>query len=389
MGFAELLALLMTLAGFGVDQNPNAPTGKQVLHYAPARADYMLHVDLVGVVPNNYDLLTKLPDHPTVKKEAKARDAIAQLVGQAEAGRSMIKGMIGLDPITDITSVTAWINVPDAGDPNVLVVVRGNIPADLIDNIAGASGMPTTEVKGVATLSPEPEMLCAVGPRGEVLFGTKAWVEPRLSKSWKRERAGAIAKGAEALLDKKPTVLLASGPSKRWVRKVSRELANEPEAALLVDLATGHSFLAVSILHNGVEWTTTARTKSGYARAVRASDGAVELMRSFHHASRGVARVLLAAIPSYKGTNEVVDAIVAHADEIMKLVENTTGDGTFKVERDASAGKRTVHITATGDDLSDVLPAAGVVPVLGAAGFFLVASEKKAMDMDMPAAAAP
>jgi hypothetical protein len=30
-----------------------------------------------------------------------------------------------------------------------------------------------------------------------------------------------------------------------------------------------------------------------------------------------------------------------------------------------------------------------VVPVLGAAGFFLVASEKKAMDMDMPAAAAP
>ncbi len=372
MGFVELLALLMTLAGFGVDENTNAPSANEVLSHAPHRADYMVHVDLVGIVPNNYKILTELPNHSSLKNERAARAAVKELVAQAEMVRGMVQGAVGLDPVTDITSVTIWLNVPDAGDPNMLMVVRGNIPNDLIEKIGNASGMPVKKVHKRPTMSPDPKVLIGVGPGGELLVGSPSWVKPRLKKGWKRKGTSALVKGAAPLLDNKPAVLLASAPTKRWIRRAKRELANEPEAALALDLAIGHKFLGISFKHDGLEWTAVSRTKSGHARAVRASEGALDMMRAFHHGTRGMARLLLAGVPSYAGLDEAAKAIADNADQLIDLVVATTGDGNFKVNFKNDAKKRTVHVSASGKELSDVLPAAGMLPFLGAAGAFLV-----------------
>jgi len=371
MGFVELLALLATLSGFGVDENPNAPSAADVLATAPARADYMMHVDFVSIVPNNYDRIAKLPEHPSLAKDEEARSAMKMIVGQIEAGRSFAKASIGLDPITDITSATLWFAIPDAGKEQVLVVVRGKIPNDLVDMIAGTAGMKIEKVQGISAAVPEPGMMIAVSPRGELLAGSAAWVAPRLAKGWKRKRNSAITRGAAPLLDAKPAIVLVSAPNKRALRKMASELTSDDERMAL-DLLSGHEILGVSVLHNGLEWTVQAREKSGYKRAVRASEGAIDLMRATHHGTRGLAQLALAVLPSFGGSDEIIDGLVRHQDEIMELVLATTGDGNFQVDVSKDERSRTVHVKALGKELSDVLPAAGLLPVVGGAAAWLM-----------------
>jgi hypothetical protein len=380
MGPAEILALLMTLAGFGVDENPNAPSADDVLSMAPARAEYMLHLDLVGVVPNNYRRLIALPDHPSVAKQPDAKLALKQLVDQAEMVRGMVRGATGLDPVTDITSITAWVQVPDAGDPNILMVVRGNIPNDLVARIASADGVPTSEVAGRTVMSPDADTMVGMSASGVLLAGSKTLVQPRLAAKFKRERNSAIETHAKPLLQG-ATFVAASVPSKRWVRRLESELGSDEDTALLTDLATGHEFLGIAVRHDGVDWTAVARTKTGHRRARRASEGVIDAMRAMHHGSRGLARLFLAAAPSYAGFEPVAEAIAKHQDDIMKLVEATTGDGNFEATVDEDAARRTVRVRARGKSLSDVMPAAGLLPIAGgAAAFFLISrGEAEAM----------
>ncbi len=372
----EVLGLLLSLAGFGVDANPQAPSADEVLATAPPRADYVAHADLVTFVPNNVKVLLDLPKHPALADNKELRTQLETMLAQAQGARAMASGMLGMDPIDDLTSVTMWLSVPDTGDPLVLVVARGVFPADIITRIGNPMGAPVVKVSGVdAISSPDGDAMIALSPRGELLLGTPAWVKPRLAKSYKRRKTSALIKGAGPMLDRKPAMLFASAPSKRAVRAIERELPGEDEQ-IAVDLATGHAFLGVGVHHDGVAWTAVARTKSGYSRALRSSEGALDLMRAFHHGTRGVTRVVLAALPSFAGSNEVVDAILAHADDIEALVMGATGDGSFEVEWVKNPKTRTVGVVATGKDLSDVFPAAALLPVLGGAGAWLALSAR-------------
>ena len=76
MGFVELITLLLSLTGFGVQANPKAPTADQSLQYAMPDPDVVVHLDAVTFVPNNYKLLAALPNKP----EIKASPELSQMV---------------------------------------------------------------------------------------------------------------------------------------------------------------------------------------------------------------------------------------------------------------------------------------------------------------------
>ena len=101
-----------------------------VLEHAFDDADFVVHLDVAATLGANYAVLAKLPEDAIIKQVPELREQIAQAVMQVEAGRSMAKGMVGFDFVTDVSSVTAFVKVtPRAPKPDVLVVVRGTFPA--------------------------------------------------------------------------------------------------------------------------------------------------------------------------------------------------------------------------------------------------------------------
>ncbi len=388
-GFIELLSVLLSLSGFGVPANPNAPSAAEVMKYAPASADYALYVDLEAVVPHNYQVLTSLPGQAALKANRQARHAIEDVVKQAEAGRTMIKQLTGIDPITDIKSVAMWVTLADAGDPAALVVVRGNFPSNMLDAIAATAGGAVKKMAGGTTLAaPDGREMAGLTRDGTLLFGTTSEVEARLGRKWRtpRARAGSTRARFAAMLDDKPFAAIASSPGKSALRLIAREI-DDPDAAFVRDLMSSHVFAALALHHDGVAWTWTDRTTAGYERAVMASEGLIEMFRAAHFGTRGMVRLVLAGMASYRSQVPEIDVILRHQDQILKLVTELTGDGRFQARITPDSPKRTVTVRAQGKSLSEVVPVVGVLPVLGAATFLLVAREEKT-DMQRAKAAA-
>lgn len=385
MGLLELLALLSALSGFGVDENPAAPSAADVLASAPAHADYMVHIDLGAVLPNNYARLARLPENDALAKEPRAREELRAVLEQIEGGRGMLRGLLGMDPITDLHSATLWISVPDAGEPELLLVVRGKLARELLEQAASAAGVATRKVGGSVAIEPEPGILVAISPRGELLAGTARWVEPRLKRRWQRKRAAAMARYLTPLLDSKPAFVVASAPGKRLVRRLTRELAADDDA-LVRDLVTGHRFFGLAVLHDGLEWAVIAREQRGYERALRASEGALDLMRSLHQSARGAVRIALAALPSHADAEGgIVAAITRYEDEILDLVLANTGDGRFEATVDKAPRARRVHVVARGKDLKEVLPVAALLPLVGGGvAFYLLGQAEQALPIGVP-----
>jgi len=277
----------------------------------------------------------------------------------------MLKGTHGFDPVTDVKWVAAWVTVPDAGEPDVLVVVRGNLPADAVDKIAGATGMSAKKVgAGRAVAVHEGKQLVGIAADGTLIAGSAALVTQRLSAKWKPTKA---TPRLAALLDGKPFLALVSTPSNRAIRRISKELS-DPDDALARDMFSAHTFAALAFAHDGLWWTWTDRTARGFNRASLASDGVIELMRAGHLGTRGMVRVALAALGSFAGADPAVAAIDRNQATILRIVEAFTGDGTFQVQVDKSAATRTVSVHAWDKELARVIPGVGAVAVIGAIG---------------------
>ena len=107
MGFVEIITLLLALSGFGVSQNPKAPTADQAMVYAIPDADAVFHVDVAAVVPQNYKRLIALPNDPSIKASKELEKVVREVVTQIEGGRTMVKGMTGIDLASDTTDATA------------------------------------------------------------------------------------------------------------------------------------------------------------------------------------------------------------------------------------------------------------------------------------------
>ncbi len=358
----KLLIVLLGLPSFGVEPDPSPPGSAEVTRYAAAQSDFTFYADLQAFVPNNYQALTSLPSLPQISSDKQAAAAAGDLVRQIEMGRALVKSTQGLDPVTDIKWVAAWVSLPDAGDPTVIAAVRGNFPADLLDKIGMAAGAKPRSVGAGRMVTMPDGQSCGVAADRTLLCGSTALVQARLARNWKPPRAPAQI---TRLLDGKPFLVLASSPSAKAIRRISREFSGD-EAALARDLVGGHTFAAMAFAHDGMSWTWTDRTAKGYARALLASEGMLELMRAGHLGTRGLVRLVLAGLGSYSSQSPEIAAIERHQADILRVVEAFTGDGTFqaKVERDA-AGK-TVSVRAWDKELARVVPGVGAAVIAGA-----------------------
>jgi hypothetical protein len=385
----KLLTVLLGLPSFGVEPDPAPPSAAEVTRYAPAQSDFTVYADLQAFVPNNYQALTSLPSLPQISADKQASAAAGGLVSQIEMGRAMIKATQGLDPVTDVKWVAAWITLPDAGDPSVIAVVRGNFPADLLDKIGAGTGAKPRKVGGGQMVALPDGQSCGVAADHALLCGTTALVQARLATGWKPAKVPAQL---TRMLDGKPFLVLASSPSAKAIRRISREFSGD-EAALARDLVGGHTFAAMAFAHDGLSWTWTDRSAKGYARALLASEGMLELMRAGHLGTRGLVRLVLAGLGSYVSQSPEVAAIDRHQADILRVVESFTGDGTFQAKVDRDAAGRTVSVRAWDKELARVVPGVGAAVIAGA--LFAVASggtvkmESKAAAPAAKPAAAP
>ncbi len=353
-GLIELLAVLLSLGDFGAAPNSKAPAPAEVLKYAPDSYDLMLYADVEVVLPKNYDALSKLPDKPAIKENAKLAEEVRSVLREAETGRQGFVTMAGFDPIKDIQSVAVFAQIHSANEmPDFLVVVRGKIPVD--------------KIKGLVAMGAPGNVTAGKGDKGELLLGTKAWIEAREAKDWKAKKPDARAVD---VLKKKPLFAMTATFSEQARNALASQMG--PKANVLTDMLGGHDFASFHITHNGGGWSWVAKDKAGLERAALASAGVIDLMRAGHYGSRGMAQVVLAAIDSYKEQIPEVAELTKHRDELLGVVNALTGDGKFKATVSKQAGTNTLSVQLSGKTLSDVFPVAGAM-FLGGIGAFVMA----------------
>jgi hypothetical protein len=371
--YAVIIAAVLALTSFSIKPNPKAPNADAVLEHAVEDADFVVHVDVAATIGANYGILAKLPEDAIIKQVPELREHVAQAVMQVEAGRSMAKGMIGFDPVTDISSLTAFVKMlPGADKPDILVVVRGTFPADLPGKLASSMGGKPGTIDGRATAAMPDGTMMATAKSGALLVGKADWVTARAADAWK---APARAKGTPwariaTALDAKPFFLVGSKPSAALVAHATKGLGDNFGR----DLVANHVVGVFAASATGVSWMYEAKDAAFAKRMETASKGLIDLMRAAHLAPRGVAQVAVAALPSYAKMSKELDAVIASKDKLMDAVWDLTGDGKFaaKVKVDGNL----VSVVATGKKFSDVVPSSLVVG-LGAIGFLTAGRDAK------------
>jgi hypothetical protein len=366
MQFAQIFSLLMALSGFGIDADPNAPTADQVLEHSVDDADLIVHFDVAAVLPRNFKALVDLPNVPAVKASRDLEAAVKDVAAQASQGRAMAKSMIGFDPISDVTSVTLWAKFRTGSmEPDFMVEVRGSLPADIVSKVAQMSGSPLEVFGGRQAAVIEKQYYLGVAKNGSMLFGTAAWVKPRLADTWKAAArpAGSRAARVAALLDEKPFLFYAVQPSAAFLAAAEKGGKN-PGTAFLRDLDQMMGSLRV----DGVAWATYAKTAAGVERASMFAEGAIDLMRAFQIAPRGFAKVALSYLDTLAGQSKELDEVIKHKADILKIVDEFSGDGSFKAQIDKDPKAKGVIVHAIGKHLSEVLPLGLLIPA-GAAAY--------------------
>lgn len=358
-GFVEVITMMLALGGFDLATHKHPPTANAVLTYAVPDADAMAYVDTAAVLPGNVDAALALADHD-------ALDADHALRARARAFATTLQGALALatqalhvDVVHDVTSVTAFVD----GDGQRLIVVRGDLPDALVTDLAALLGGTAGEVDGRATLAVS-DVLIGRGDDGSLLVGTPAWVEPRIDDDWrapKRKKKGAWKRIADQL-DGGPVALVA-GMADEATAQAAGQAVGVP---LLDDLIAGASLAIVALRTDGVAITWKARSRSAYRQAELAIDGGIELLRAAAPAPRALARIGLAVLAGRAG-EPAIDALLAREDELLALIDDASGDGTFDVTDKHDAASRTITVRATGKALADVVPAALVIPAFVAA----------------------
>lgn len=369
-GVLEIVAIVMSLNGFGVDANPKAATPAQITKYEVGDADVRVYVDLEAVVPRNFKAFEALPNQKAIKANPKALKMIEGFIKNANAGRMFAKGMIGMDPIKDIKSVAAWIKAGSGPMPTGVVAIRGNFPLNLLTRVAGMAQQSVTKINGHPTVTaPGNQALVAFVKADSVLLvGTPALVKARLSKKWRRARAkrGSASARFAGLLRQKPFFAVASSLSAAASSHLQKMLPKGPDK-FLGQVLTEHKYAAIAAFHNGIGWSWVDKgSLDGYKRAVMASEGILALFRSMHFGARGLAKVVLSVVDSYASVPQVA-MIAKHKKDILAMVNGLTGSGKFKVTWKKNPRTKSMEVRATGKSLSSVIPMAGLVPLMAAA----------------------
>lgn len=367
-----VLAIILAITSFSIKSNPKAPDADVALAHAVDEADVVIHVDWKATVGDNYPTFQKLVDDPQIKQVPELAKALRDGITQVEGGRAMAKGMAGLDLVGDIASMTVFGKLPQPGahQPDFLVVVRGSFAVDLPSKLArGMAGKEET-IDGRVAAAMADGTLVGLTKSGVLIAGKRDWAAPRLADAWKpstRVKGSAWATIA-TVLDKKPFFLAASKPSPE---ASARMVAMHGADNFGRDLISNHLLVIVAASATGLHWTYQAKDVAFAARMKTASEGMIELMRAGHLVPRGVAELVVAALPSYAGTSPAIDGAIKHKAKLMAAVNDLTGDGKFTASVKLTGNLVTVETKAK--RISDVVPT-GVLMGLGAIGF-LTASQ--------------
>jgi hypothetical protein len=393
LGIVEIITLLLGLNGFGLTPNPKAPTADQSLQYAMPDADIVAHFDAASVIPGNYKALTQLADQPAIKASPELSKAVRQVVSEVEGARGLAKTTTGIDLATDISDATAFLQiVPGGKDPNFVVAVRGKLTTAIIDKVAAAVGQPATKVGAAAMVmmdapkSGKDVPALGVTKDGVLLVGTSKLVKDRIADTWKMpaRAAGSNLAAVAEVIDSKPVFAFVVTMSAAARKEASEKLGPKN---FLTDVITRHKVAAFSIYHDGIGWLWGDSSKAGMDQMAMVFEGMLDFMRAAQIAPRGMAKMALGAIDSYKGTSKNVDEVIKRKADILKIVETYSGDGNFKVTFDKDPKTLRIKVRATGKTLSEVLPAAMVIP--GAAFALIVQRSPGSPPMSSPAVALP
>jgi hypothetical protein len=361
-GIIEVITLLLGMAGFGLQANPRAPTADQSLEYAMTDADVVAHVDVASVVPGNYKLLGQLADQPQIKTSPELQKLVRQAVGEIEGARGVARLATGIDVTADIADATAFFRIVPQAQPLFVVAVHGKFSAANLDKIAKATSKPATRLGGgVIVDGGAREPAIALTRDGVLLVGTADLVRDRLADGWKppsHDASTSLGTLAD-VINARPVfaVVLTMSPQAR-----TEALSHLGARSFLTDLVTRHKAAAFSMFHDGVGWTWIDSSAAGVDAMELVSNGVLDVLRAAQIAPRGVAKIAMGAIDSYRGASARVDDLIKHKADIMKLVEAYTGDGNFKVAVDKNPRTMRLNVRATGKSVSEVLPFGLVLP---------------------------
>lgn len=369
VGFVEVIILLLGLAGFGLSPNPKASTADQAMQYAMPDADVVAHVDVTSIVPGNYKLLVALPNNPQIKASPDLHKMVQRAVNEIEGLRGIAKSSTGIDLATDITDATLFVKFTAANkDPDFVATVRGKLSMRVLDNIAALTKQQVQKVGGGALIEMgQNDPAIGITKDNVLIAGSPKLVRDRLADTWKApaRAAGTNLGWAQDAINAKPVFTLAVSASQTTRGIIAKEFG--PKKNFLSDLAARHKAFSFSVFHDGIGWTWIDQNKAGMDQIAMMSEGAIELLRASQIAPRGFAKILLGGIDSYKGTNKQIDEVIRRKADLMKIVENLTGDGNFKVAVNKDAAKSRLDVRATGKSLSEVVPAGAMIP----AGFLM------------------
>jgi hypothetical protein len=394
LGFVEVIVLLLGLSNFGLQPNPNPPTADASLQYAMPDADIVLHVDAATFVPNNYKALTQLGNQPGIKTSPELSKIVRELMAEIEGARGIAKTTVGIDPTTDISSATVSLQIlPNKQDPVFIAAVRGKFTAANIDKIAKLTGKETARIGGgVMVEMGGDDPAIGLAKDGVLLVGTPKLVRDRLGDTWKapaRPAGGTLAQAAEAIAQK-PVFAMAVSMSATARKAALDELG--PKKNFASDLIQRHRAAALTVHADGIGWTWIDRDKAGLENMAELSQGVIELLRAGQIAPRGLAKIMLAGLASYRGTDKMIDEVLNRRADIMKVVESYSGDGNFKVKVDKNPATNRLDVRATGKTLSEVVPAGALIPIGAFAFFGMRKSESMStppMEMPRPEPARP
>ena len=372
------LIIALTLGGLGIERNKRAPKPKDVMVYAPQDADHMLFLDWDSVVKPAWKTIQRLPNDKRLKSFPEAIESVKMVVGEATRGVSMVSERMGFHPIDDVRWAAVWLKYGAAGDPQFLVTARGAFGADAVTRLAQAAGKEVTQLGARQVVRLDENITLGQGPDGALLLGTSAWVDARIRATWQAVNDKGFTARVKKTLAKKPFFMLVSRPSPTTKTRF-RDAINDPEMAFFQELIAGHEYASFHLTYNSLGWTWLGQNAIGAERAEMASEGLVDLMRAGHPASRGAVRLALAVLGSY--THEpFVKRILEHKKLILDLVIKNTGDGQFKAKVTRKGNQ--VSVEASGKKLSEVLPVAGFIPLVGAGAAVFMFRSKEAYQYD-------
>jgi hypothetical protein len=330
----SITGLLLSISGFGINPNPRAPAAVEVLKYAPTDTMAVLHLDLVPLLAN-YPALVELSRSPLVDLSPDLASALTTTVREIDSARNVARVALSMDILTDVTSATVFLT-PGGDQLRGLAVVRGKIPPALFTLAAGFIENATVDTER-AIISSEGVTIAMVG--SDLLLGSSDLVEERLAASWKPTRppAGSLLARSAATFDKRPFLVVIGD---------DRVGGSTPEWPF--------ALASVEMYHNSLRFLIDSKSASDHTSAVLLTEAIADLMRGIHAFPRGLARMLLAALPHLRQPR--FHKLVASQSQLLAFLGDELTSSNLKVtfENDRRAMRAGVKVSAR--SIAHVIP---------------------------------